>query len=322
MDAIDSVINQINDDNKNEVEICISDNCSTDNTKHIVEEYQKTSPINIVYSKNEKNMGADFNYLKVVEIAHGDFCWFLGSDDRIQKSGIDTVLNEIKKNQNISLIIVNRDCYDFEMNNKIKSHYDPAKKLNNKTIFSGEDEIKIFISSIFYYLGYITAEVINRKNWKSIVDNETNLSNYFNAYVHTYIITKMLITNPFAIFLSEHFVSWRSGNDSFMDSDDKKFIKRCLLDVIGYSQIASDVLKKWDNNVYYKSLASVSTTMIRAHLMGIKISNLNFREKFEIWTKIIQTYWWNSGFWWHSFPFIVIPKPLFLIARSLYKFIK
>ena len=58
-DALDSILRQINENNKDKVEICISDNASEDNTEELVEEYQKKSPIPIIYHKNEKNMGAD-----------------------------------------------------------------------------------------------------------------------------------------------------------------------------------------------------------------------------------------------------------------------
>ena len=46
-------------------------------------------------------MGADYNFLKVVEIANGKYCWLLGSDDIIEDGGIDTVLGEIENNKNV-----------------------------------------------------------------------------------------------------------------------------------------------------------------------------------------------------------------------------
>ena len=40
-EALDSIIKQINDTNRDKVEICISDNASEDNTKELIENYRK-----------------------------------------------------------------------------------------------------------------------------------------------------------------------------------------------------------------------------------------------------------------------------------------
>jgi len=85
--AIDSVIKQATE----EVEIVISDNASTDHTEELVREYQTRFP-RIRYHKAKENMGADRNFLKVAELATGEYCWLLGSDDALADGAISTVL--------------------------------------------------------------------------------------------------------------------------------------------------------------------------------------------------------------------------------------
>ncbi|MBN1169543.1 glycosyltransferase [Candidatus Micrarchaeota archaeon] len=319
-DALDSILNQITDENKDKVEICISDNCSTDNTEELIRSYQKKSPVPIVYHKNEKNMGADYNYLKVIDIAHGDFCWFLGSDDKMEPKAIDTVLLELLSNTEITLILVDRNEYDFDLKNKKQITYRLAggKILENK-FFSGKAELKDFLASFFYYLGYLSAEIINRTHWLSVIHNEKNISDYFHAYVHTYIITKMLLEHPKILFIPQALVGWRSNNDGFMDKNEGRYAKRSLLDVCGYGQIASDIIKPWDKRLYAEVCRSVATTTVRAHMMGIKKSNMPLKEKLSIWTKVIKAYWWLPGFWIQTFPFIIMPKPVFYLVRKAYR---
>ena len=55
--------NLINFDDKNNIEICICDNASTDNTLKVVEEYKKY--FNIQLFKNKKNYGALKNQIHV-----------------------------------------------------------------------------------------------------------------------------------------------------------------------------------------------------------------------------------------------------------------
>ena len=55
-----------------EIEVVISDNNSTDNTSSIalkyIEKYQ-----NVFYNRNSQNIGAEKNFIKVLELANGKF---------------------------------------------------------------------------------------------------------------------------------------------------------------------------------------------------------------------------------------------------------
>jgi glycosyltransferase involved in cell wall biosynthesis len=68
-DCLDSVVSQINDNNLSLIEIIISDNASTDNTKKIVETYQQKYS-NISYYRNDSNLGLIRNIIKVTTYAY------------------------------------------------------------------------------------------------------------------------------------------------------------------------------------------------------------------------------------------------------------
>ena len=99
---LDCIERQLQDIEKNIVEICVSDNASTDNTKQVIQQYQQKYN-NITYFRWDKNMGADMNYLKVVEIAHGKYCWLFGSDDFMIDGAIKKMLEQIKEDCDIYL---------------------------------------------------------------------------------------------------------------------------------------------------------------------------------------------------------------------------
>lgn len=81
------------------VEICISDDCSTDNTVEAIHELQKTYRYPIIFSKNEINSGYDRNYRKSVEIATGDYCILLGNDDTLYDNNVvEFLVNFLEKN--------------------------------------------------------------------------------------------------------------------------------------------------------------------------------------------------------------------------------
>ncbi len=74
--TLDSVINQ----SYKNWEVIIVDDCSTDNTANIVQEYIKKD-IRIKYHKLEKNSGAAVARNKAIDLATGKYMAFLDSDD-------------------------------------------------------------------------------------------------------------------------------------------------------------------------------------------------------------------------------------------------
>ena len=79
---IDSIINQSFQD----FDIIILDDCSTDCSREIIEEYRSNVNItNIVY--NEINSGSTFKqWKKGIELAKGKFIWIAESDDYADES--------------------------------------------------------------------------------------------------------------------------------------------------------------------------------------------------------------------------------------------
>ncbi len=62
------------------LELIVSDNCSTDNTREVVESY-KTKGLTMVYVRNEQNMGPDFNINQCYKMATGKYVVAFGDDD-------------------------------------------------------------------------------------------------------------------------------------------------------------------------------------------------------------------------------------------------
>lgn len=78
--AIQSVIAQTH----RPLEVLISDNCSSDNTREVVEKYAAESPAGITFTifHQSLNIGPLSNHVFTVEKAAYDYCCFLHDDDR------------------------------------------------------------------------------------------------------------------------------------------------------------------------------------------------------------------------------------------------
>ena len=79
-----------------EIEVLVSDNCSTDNTKETVLSYSEKYQ-NIKYIKNETDVGGDRNILLSLERGNGVFLKLNNDYSVFQKGSISFLLNEIKE---------------------------------------------------------------------------------------------------------------------------------------------------------------------------------------------------------------------------------
>ena len=88
------------------IELVVSDNCSTDDTKAVVDEFAQRYPIK--YFKNDKNYGINHNILFIAQSrAQGEFCWILGDDDRIRDGTIRYLMGVLDSNRDIDFVFMN-----------------------------------------------------------------------------------------------------------------------------------------------------------------------------------------------------------------------
>lgn len=96
---IDSVLNQTHKD----FELIILDDCSTDNSKEIIESYKSHPAItHIVY--NEKNSGSPFEqWNKGLCLAEGEYVWIAESDDYCEKDFLSSLVGILENNKGMCL---------------------------------------------------------------------------------------------------------------------------------------------------------------------------------------------------------------------------
>lgn len=299
-----SIAEQVTD----EVEVVIADNASADETEAIVASLKPHFP-HLTYFRWPNNMGADRNFLKVIEVASGDYCWFLGSDDKIEDGGIAKVLNRLHHYPSLCGISVNVQAYDTELAKPLAGK--PPTDLKDDKLFEDADAC---FSVLGAWFGYISAQVVNRRLWSAVVEtNDTGP--YHNAYVHVWVIAKMLQDHPQWLYCQDKCVGWRSGNDSFL-ADGR--LNRLALDVVGYSKIGGDVFGR-KSRAYHDLMRTVATRHVRSALLGAKAAAAPSSFYIRAARLIVPAYWRYLSFWFKAAPVLATPRPLFLLVRALYR---
>lgn len=97
--ALDSCIGQTY---KN-IEIIVSDNASSDNTREVVERYA-ASDKRIKYFNHKINIGSSKNFLSVAEFASGDYVQLLAHDDWLSRNYIEECVASFSANPRAAVI--------------------------------------------------------------------------------------------------------------------------------------------------------------------------------------------------------------------------
>lgn len=93
-------------------EILIGDDCSTDSTGKIADEYQKRFPDKVHVVRPEKNMGAAQNFLRLVNASRGDFLSCLDGDDYwLQDDVLQKQYDIFNSNPKVGMVCAKAKCY-------------------------------------------------------------------------------------------------------------------------------------------------------------------------------------------------------------------
>jgi len=219
-------------DNNEQVEICIYDGASTDDTEQLVIQASQTIP-NIVYKKAQKNGGLDRDLDNSVRMARGKYCWLMSSDDHFVPGAIQEMLAKIESENDIYI------CNSILCNEKMiplrQTSYLSSKRERNVFNISSKSQFLEYLSlcssnnALFCYMSSI---VFKRTRWVKNRFNEQFLGTNY-AHVSALLSFKDSLCN--LEYVNKALIMNRPGNDNFSNGGIEK---RYLIDLNGYLKIA------------------------------------------------------------------------------------
>lgn len=97
--AVNSILSQ---DYPN-IEIVVSDNCSTDSTPSVCQDLC-AQDARIRYIRQPVNIGATRNFAAVLKQASGEYFMWLGDDDHVDHNYVSTALQELQRDPSVALV--------------------------------------------------------------------------------------------------------------------------------------------------------------------------------------------------------------------------
>ncbi len=148
-EQLDSLLNQTHTN----IELVITDDCSTDDTINIINSYKKRDKRIQLY-QNEKNLGFVKNFEKAIYLCTGDYIALADQDDIWKENKIELFLNEIKEN-----ILIYSDAILID---------DKGKELGSELIRPTNNLIQGSLNKAFIFTNCVSGNTLLFK--KELVD--------------------------------------------------------------------------------------------------------------------------------------------------------
>ncbi len=163
-ESLDSIVNQTYP-NK---EIIVSDNASTDNTEEIIKKY--VEKYGIKYYKNERNIGAEANFSKCIQLSQGEYIAIFHSDDVYMPNMIQEQVQTFQDNLSIGAVFTRANL--INTHNKIIGESKLPIKSRNKGVYRFPE---IFLS-ILSNLNFLTcpSALVKSKIYKELIPFDEN----------------------------------------------------------------------------------------------------------------------------------------------------
>ena len=234
-----------------QIEVVVMDGASTDNTAEVVATYQQRHA-NLVYHRGQANRGVDRDMATAVELACGEYCWLMSSDDLIAPGAIGIVLAEIASGADI--YFCNVTLCDIHMRPIRSTRYMSPYRQTDTFDFRDRAQFINYLAlatsnnALFCYMSNL---VFRRTGWLAVGYNPR-----FDrkGYAHVHTLFSAVKSRGVVKYVTAPLVWNRGDNDSFSSQG---LEKRYLLDFDGYQLLADQLFG--DDPVLHKAFLQVMT---------------------------------------------------------------
>ncbi len=209
-ECLDSIVSQIEKHALyKEVEVVIADNASTDATKQVVNTYKEKYPrITIGYFCNEKNIGFDRSFVRLIEKSTGKYCLSIGDDDAFFDETIPYLVNELTTST-IPFYQLNCWGYDHMLASPVlpRPNLSITKDQEYETLSTYIHTIKKYTNLVGIFVG-LSTQLFERDPWVSFERKER----YFDTLaIHMYVNLSIFKDDKFKV-LAKPIIKTRSSN--------------------------------------------------------------------------------------------------------------
>lgn len=284
---------------EDKIEIVISDNASTDNTKSVVSEFQNEHRF-IRYHRNDVNTG-DLNFYIVAGLARGEYIWVFADDDKMEAEAISIIFDSIDSGYN--LIISNYSIWTSDFHAVITQRLLP---FSNDVIF---DDCNLLLRYLGPRLNFLSCVIIKKDIFFTVPTTEFEP---YLEYGHSFLysVYTAVFRQCYAHLIAKPLVAQRKGNSR----SDINWWYKCF--VTGSSLVFRELNKKgYSNRAVYCAKHQVLKDYVMHDISLRKRMGESLRGVFSIMIPYYKRHWF---FWFVCVPMIFAPRPFIWFVRKIY----
>lgn len=211
--CFDSVIAQTYDN----IEICFSDNASTDDSWDIALEYMQKYPEMMTITSNRKNFGPDANFANCWQNTRGKYFIEMCSDDALMSEYIEQCVRALEAHPNVGFALVHRTIID-----KHGKSIEEPPFYNQSCIIPGPGQAAV------YMMASVNPSVSQIMYNKNMIYGKSATGGFASRWYGTRIMDFNICCEHPIVYIKEPLLLHRlhSDNDSFRAADN-------LMEVIG-----------------------------------------------------------------------------------------
>jgi len=258
--TLNNIVNQAKKIEVDKFEVIVSDNCSSDNTAIVLDEWIASNDgISCKFNTNESNLGYDGNCQRAIELSSGKYVWLMADDDLLLDGGLNKVFTSLNVDQEFTFCFIN---YGVDVSGKILSS---GCSVSSTEVLTSDDMI-IKTNLAF---SFVSSCIFNKSVWGKLNTSDYHDTAWYQLYAardsiirgNSLLIGEQLI-HQFGLDIHER---RREKNNSrtkgleFYIGAHLRFLSlSSSMQQFGYSEIASNHVKQlgWNDNlrqiIYYK----------------------------------------------------------------------
>lgn len=241
-DCLLSLVKDVSPENREKIEIVITDNSDNERTQAMVEEFKKMfSRVN--YVRNETNIGSSRNFFKALSLGEGKYLWLMGDDDLVISSKVDLIIEKLGLDDYSAAIL---NFAQGDSRNPEIVMLDNCLGIKDDRVFYGRDDLfagQDFVN--FFALNFMSVLIYSREGFYLVYEEALKFIN--SCYFQSYIFLLLAAQDKSIIRICDTCVIWRSLEaprryDTWLKDEDDIFNQ-----YFGYIRYAGKIGFKYDS---------------------------------------------------------------------------
>lgn len=217
-DLLDSVVSQ--DCSAFEIVVCEDGSPAQEQIKAVVARFQEAYPDKaIFFFANEKNLGYDGNLRHLLEVAHGEYCLFMGDDDLLCSGALARIGAVLERYTNLGAITRAYVATDRLTGQVLSEH----------RYYSGDRFFPAGVSSVgSFYRRFVTISGLVVHRARSL---QLATSRFDGTLLYQLYLVANLLLDMDGYYISDMIAVRRAGGDHFFGSSEaerERFAPRTL----------------------------------------------------------------------------------------------